>query len=146
MKIGITNDHRGLILKQSLTNFLKKEGYNIIDYGTNTDDPVDYPDYACKLGNAINNKEVDLGIAICSTGIGMDICLNKIKNIRSAKVSNKEEAYLSRFHNDANVLTLSSKVPSMEALEIAQTFLSSNFSNEPRHKNRIAKISEIENA
>ena len=72
--------------------------------------------------------------------------LNKIKNIRSAKVSNKEEAYLSRFHNDANVLTLSSKVPSMEALEIAQTFLSSNFSNEPRHKNRIAKISEIENA
>ena len=65
--------------------------------------------------------------------------------MRSAKVSNKEEAYLSRFHNDANVLTLSSKVPSMEALEIAQTFLSSNFSNEPRHKNRIEKISEIEN-
>ena len=145
MRIGITSDHRGFKLKNELFKKLEEE-YDIVDFGTFSEESVDYPDYACKLGNAINNKEVDLGIAICGTGIGMDICLNKIKNIRSAKVSNKEEAYLSRFHNDANVLTLSSKVPSMEALEIAQTFLSSNFSNEPRHKNRIAKISEIENA
>lgn len=146
MNIGITNDHRGLIMKQSLTNFLKKEGYNIIDYGTNTDDPVDYPDYACKLGNAINDKEVDLGIAICGTGIGMDICLNKIKHIRSAKASNKEEAYLSRLHNNANVLTLSAKIPINEAFEITQTFLNSNFSDEVRHQKRINKIREIENA
>lgn len=146
MKIGITNDHRGLILKQSLTNFLQKEGYNIIDYGTLTDDPVDYPDYAYKLGKAINEQEVKIGIAICGTGIGMDICLNKIKNIRSAKVSDKEEAYLARSHNDANVLTLSAKTNSTDAFEIALMFINTKFSEEERHQKRLEKINSIENA
>lgn len=145
MKIGITNDHRGLIMKQSLTNYLTNEGYNISDYGTNTDDPVDYPDYAIKLAKCINSKEIDIGIAICGTGIGMDITLNKIKGIRSAKASNKEEAFLAKFHNNANVLTLSAKMPLKDAFEIADTFLTSKFSEEERHELRIQKISDIEN-
>jgi len=144
MDIGITNDHRGLMLKQSLTNYLKKEGYNIIDYGVLTDDPVDYPDYAAKLAQAIQKEEINVGIAICGTGIGMDIILNKFKGIRSAKASNKEEAFLAKSHNNANVLTFSAKTKIEEACEIADTFLKSKFSNEERHIRRLEKISDIE--
>ena len=146
MKIGIANDHRGLVLKQTLTNYLENLGYNITDYGTYTDDSVDYPDYAFALGKAINNKEVDLGIAICGTGLGMDIALNKVKNIRCAKVNSKEETILSRSHNDANAIALSSKLSPDIAKEIALAFITTPFSNDKRHINRIKKISEYENA
>ena len=88
MKIGITNDHRGLVLKQTLTNYLENKGYNIIDYGTDSDDSVDYPDYAFKLGKSLQTKDIDLGIAICGTGIGMDIALNKVREL------NREELWL----------------------------------------------------
>lgn len=145
MKIGITNDHRGLILKQTLTNYLENLGYNVVDYGAYTDDSVDYPDYAFKLGSAINNKEVDLGIAICGTGLGMDIALNKVKNIRCAKINSKEEAILARSHNNANAIALSSKLPNELAKEIAITFINTSFSNDKRHISRINKISEYEN-
>ena len=81
MKIGITNDHRGVNAKQFLTEYLKELGYDITNYGTDTEDAVDFPDYAKKLGDAILKNEVDLGIAICGTGIGMSIALNKMKGI-----------------------------------------------------------------
>lgn len=145
MKIGITNDHRGLILKQTLTNYLEKEGYNIIDFGTETDDSVDYPDYAFKLGHALQNKEIDLGIAICGTGIGMDISLNKVKGVRCAKVSTEEEAILSRSHNDANSLALSSKISSDLAKDLVKIFINTPFSEDKRHISRLKKISEYEN-
>lgn len=145
MKIGIANDHRGLVLKQTLTNYLINNGYNIIDYGTDTDDSVDYPDYAFKLGNAINNQEVDLGIAICGTGIGMDISLNKVKNVRCAKINTEEEAMLARSHNDANAIALSSKTNSTTAKELVKIFVDTPFSNEKRHTDRINKIKEYEN-
>ena len=127
MKIGITNDHRGLVLKQTLTNYLENKGYNIIDYGTDSDDSVDYPDYAFKLGKSLQTKDVDLGIAICGTGIGMDIALNKVKGIRCAKASNEEEAILARSHNDANVLALSAKISSDIAKDIVDKFINTNF-------------------
>ena len=106
MKIGITNDHRGVKKKQLLTNFLTDLGYTINNYGTDTEDSVDFPDYAYKLGRAIQNNEVDLGIAICGTGIGMSIVLNKMKGVYCAKVANVSEAILSKSHNDANVITI----------------------------------------
>lgn len=145
MKIGITNDHRGLVLKQTLTNYLEKKGYNIIDYGTDSDDSVDYPDYAFKLGKSLQKKDIDLGIAICGTGIGMDIALNKVKGIRCAKASNEEEAILARSHNDANALALSAKISSDIAKDIVDKFINTNFSNDKRHIERIQKIKEYEN-
>lgn len=145
MKIGITNDHRGLVLKQTLTNYLEKKGYNIIDYGTDSDDSVDYPDYAFKLGKSLQTKDIDLGIAICGTGIGMDIALNKVKGIRCAKASNEEEAILARSHNDANALALSAKISSDMAKDIVDKFINTNFSNDKRHIERIQKIKEYEN-
>lgn len=145
MKIGITNDHRGLILKQTLTNYLENKGYNIIDYGTDSDDSVDYPDYAFKLGKSLQTKDIDLGIAICGTGIGMDIALNKVKGIRCAKASNEEEAILARSHNDANALALSAKISSDIAKDIVDKFINTNFSNDKRHIERIQKIKEYEN-
>ena len=145
MKIGITNDHRGLVLKQTLTNYLENKGYNIIDYGTDSDDSVDYPDYAFKLGKSLQTKDIDLGIAICGTGIGMDIALNKVKGIRCAKASNEEEAILARSHNDANALALSAKISSDIAKDIIDKFINTNFSNDKRHIERIQKIKEYEN-
>ena len=145
MKIGITNDHRGLVLKQTLTNYLENKGYNIIDYGTDSDDSVDYPDYAFKLGKSLQTKDIDLGIAICGTGIGMDIALNKVKGIRCAKASNEEEAILARSHNDANALALSAKIRSDIAKDIVDKFINTNFSNDKRHIERIQKIKEYEN-
>ena len=145
MQIGITNDHRGLVLKQTLTNYLENKGYNIIDYGTDSDDSVDYPDYAFKLGKSLQKKDIDLGIAICGTGIGMDIALNKVKGIRCAKASNEEEAILARSHNDANALALSAKISSDIAKDIVDKFINTNFSNDKRHIERIQKIKEYEN-
>ena len=145
MKIGITNDHRGLVLKQTLTDYLDNKGYNIIDYGTDSDDSVDYPDYAFKLGKSLQTKDIDLGIAICGTGIGMDIALNKVKGIRCAKASNEEEAILARSHNDANALALSAKISSDIAKDIVDKFINTNFSNDKRHIERIQKIKEYEN-
>ncbi len=145
MKIGITNDHRGLVLKQTLTNYLENKGYNIIDYGTDSDDSVDYPDYAFKLGKSLQTKDIDLGIAICGTGIGMDIALNKVKGIRCAKASNEEEAILARSHNDANALALTAKISSDIAKDIVDKFINTNFSNDKRHIERIQKIKEYEN-
>ena len=145
MKIGITNDHRGLVLKQTLTNYLENKGYNIIDYGTDSDDSADYPDYAFKLGKSLQKKDIDLGIAICGTGIGMDIALNKVKGIRCAKASNEEEAILARSHNDANALALSAKISSDIAKDIVDKFINTNFSNDKRHIERIQKIKEYEN-
>ena len=124
---------------------MKKKGYNIIDYGTDSDDSVDYPDYAFKLGKRLQTKDIDLGIAICGTGIGMDIALNKVKGIRCAKASNEEEAILARSHNDANALALSAKISSDIAKDIVDKFINTNFSNDKRHIERIQKIKEYEN-
>lgn len=142
MKIGIVSDHRGYELKQDIINELKE--YEIIDYGTYSNESVDYPDYAFKLGQKINEKEVEKGIAICGSGIGISIACNKVKNIRCAKVSNKEEAYYTRNDNDANVVAFSAKTEKETAFEFVRTFMSTPFSNEERHQRRIDKITAYE--
>lgn len=103
MKIGIASDHRGFNLKNELANYLNKEN-TVIDYGTNSTESVDYPLYANKVTKSLINKEVELGILLCGTGIGMTIAANRIKGIRCAKIDNLEEAILAKEHNDANVL------------------------------------------
>ena len=140
--IGIGSDHAGYELKEKIKEYLNELDYPVIDYGTMVNTSVDYPDYAFKVGESIASKGIQLGILICKTGIGMSIACNKVKGVRCAKVDNVEEAYLTRFHNNSNVLAISSMNPN--ALEIVKTFLETKFSNEERHIRRINKISEYE--
>lgn len=140
--IGLACDHGGFKLKEEIKKYLETLNYKVIDYGTDSEESVNYPEYAYKLAKAVKDNEVEKGIVICTTGIGVSITCNKVKGIRCAKVDNKEEAILTRSHNDANILALSSK--NKDALEITKTFLETPFSNEERHIKRINMIKEIE--
>ncbi len=141
MKIGIANDHKGYILKNKVKEFLFDKGYEVIDLGSK-EETSDYPIFAFKLGEIVKSGEVDFGILICGTGIGVSIAANKVKGIRCAHVSNVEEAYLSRLHNDANVIALGSETSD---LNIVDKFLNTSFSNEERHLKRIKMIEEYTN-
>ena len=144
MKIGITNDHRGVKAKHFLTEYLTNLGYDIIDYGTDSEELADFPDYAKKLGLAILSNEVELGIAICGTGIGMSIALNKMKGIYCAKVSTNSEAALAKSHNDANAIAVSEELEPENMKEIIKTFIETPFSNIDRYKIRNQKIKDME--
>lgn len=143
MNIGIANDHRGFELKQKITIFLKEKGYNIVDYGTNSENSVDYPEYAFKVGEAVRDGKISFGILICGTGIGMSIACNKVKKVRCSKVNSVEEAILTRQHNNANVIALSENTEN--ALEIVEAFINTNFSNEEKHLRRVEMISNYDN-
>lgn len=145
MRIGIANDHRGVDAKEIISKYLIEKGYGVVNYGTDTKDAVDFPDYAYKLGKGVLNKEVDLGIAICGTGIGMSIALNKMKGIYCAKVSKESEAALSKAHNNANVIAISEETDTDLMLSIINKFVSTPFSNIDRYINRNNKIKDIEN-
>lgn len=142
MKIGIASDHRGVFLKEKIKNYLN-EKYKIIDFGTNSIESVDYPEYAFKIGESIKDNKIDVGILICGTGIGMSIACNKVKKVRCAKVDNKEEAYLARSHNNANVIALSENVTNYK--EIIDTFLTTDSSKEEKHQRRVAMIDNYGN-
>ena len=144
MKIGIANDHRGKELKFKIIDYLNNKNIEYINYGTDTEDSVDYVDYALKLCNGINNHEVDLGILICGTGIGMSIAANKIKGIRAARCVTKDDAYHTRVDNDANILCLSYNNELDTLLDIINTFISTPFSNLERHVRRVNKITKLE--
>lgn len=141
--IGIASDHGGYKLKEYLKKELEKINYQIIDYGTNIEESVDYPLYAFKLGEAIKEKGIDKGILICTTGIGISIAANKVKGVRCAKVETVHEAEMSRLHNDANVIAL--RGDNENALEIVKKFLETDFLNEERHIRRINQIKDYEN-
>lgn len=140
--IGIACDHGGLVLKKELIEYLKSLNYDIKDYGTMTEGSVDYPKYAFLIGEKVSNREIEKGILICKTGIGMSIACNKVKGVRCAKVDNIKEAELTRLHNDSNVIALNSE--NNNAKEIVKVFLETPFSNEERHINRINMISKYE--
>ena len=142
MKVGIVSDHRGYELKKELVKELTN--YELIDYGTYSTESVDYPDYAFLLGDKVVKKEVDYGIAICGSGIGISIACNKVNGIRCAKVNTVLDARMTRLDNDANVIALSAKTNKNDAIELINTFLETKFSNEKRHINRINKIKNYE--
>ena len=141
MKIGIASDHRGYNLKEQIKNV---SNYEITDYGTNSTESCDYPDYAYKLSQGVLNNEVDFGIAICGSGIGISIACNKVKGIRCAKVSTPEEATYTRNDNDSNIVAFSEQTDLQTALQIIDKFINTPFSNEEKHRRRINKIKEIE--
>lgn len=145
MKIAIACDHAAPVLKAKVARHLMDQGYEITDFGTFSDDSVDYPDYALKVAEAVAGKQADLGILICGTGIGMSIAANKVKGIRCALCSDTFSARATREHNDANVLAFGERVVGEGlALDIADTFVKTPFSGAERHKARINKISAIE--
>ncbi|MCR4633599.1 MAG: ribose 5-phosphate isomerase B [Erysipelotrichaceae bacterium] len=145
MKIGISNDHSAVDLKNSVLKHLEEKGYDVVNFGTDSTQSYDYPLAATVLAKAIQNKEVDLGIAICGTGVGISIACNKHKGIRACCCSEATSARLTREHNDANIICFGARVVSTElANDIVDTFLTTPFSNGERHKRRIAMIHEIE--
>ncbi len=143
MKIGIGSDHGGFDLKETIIEFLKEQEIDFVDYGTYSKDSVDYPDFGEKVGRAVVSGEVDRGIVICGTGIGISIAANKVQGVRCALCSDCFSARMSREHNDANVLALGARVLGVElALEIVRTYLSNDFEG-GRHALRVKKLDEI---
>ena len=145
MKIGLCSDHRGYYLKNVLVEKLKKDGYEIIDYGTDSEESVDFPDYAFKLGDAIVSGEVEKGIAVCGTGIGMSIALNKTKGVICAKISNESEAMFCRSHNNANAIAISEDLSEDLAYNMVIKFINTPFSNIDKYIRRNKKIYDREN-
>ena len=140
MKVSIGCDRAGVQLKNFIIESLKNE-FDFIDLGTNSEEAIDYPDYAKKVAKTILDKEADFGILICGTGIGMSIAANKFKGIRAGLCHNSLEAKLTREHNKANILCLGARIIGQEtALENVKVFLTTKFSNEERHIRRINKI------
>ena len=143
MRIGITNDHRGYKLKIELLEKLKKD-YEVIDYGCKRKERIKYTDYAFKLGEALSNKEIDFGIAICGSGIGISIACNKVKGIRAARVLNLEDVRETRNDNDANIICLNENMDVDYAYNLIISFITTPFSNLERHIRRVNKIKEYE--
>ena len=143
-RIAIGCDHRGFGLKGLIISFLQNEGHSYQDFGCYSTDPVDYPDIAQKVGEAVASGNFDYGILICNTGIGMCIAANKIKGVRAALCHNVFAAQRARQHNDANVLCLGGEdTDTSLALEIVNTFLTTDFDG-GRHVRRVNKIRALE--
>ncbi|MBI5323696.1 MAG: ribose 5-phosphate isomerase B [Ignavibacteriae bacterium] len=143
MKIAIASDHAGFDYKEKIISLIKDTGNNPVDFGTNTIDSCDYPDYAYPAAEAVANHIADFGIIICGTGIGMSIVANKVHGVRAANCITPEMARLARQHNNANVLTLGARLISIElAKEIITIFLNTEFEG-GRHINRVNKIHDI---
>ncbi|MGN1269060.1 MAG: RpiB/LacA/LacB family sugar-phosphate isomerase [Candidatus Aphodocola sp.] len=143
MKIGLANDHRAYNVKEELKSLL--DDYEIIDYGCFSNDMVDYPKYAITLATAVVNKDVDLGIVMCGTGIGVSIAANKVKKIRCAKIDNVDEARSAKEHNNANVLAFSAQShTAKEIKEMIDIFINSTFNINPRYKMRIEQVEKYE--
>jgi ribose 5-phosphate isomerase B len=144
MRIALGCDHRGFKLKQVITGLLEELGYSYHDFGCYAADPVDYPDFAQKVGEAVASGDFDRGILICSTGIGMSIAANKIKGTRAALCHNTSAAQRARQHNDANILCLAGDDVKVEAaLETIKAYLDTDFEG-GRHTSRVNKIAALE--
>lgn len=143
MKVAVGCDHGGFELKEKVVAFLEEKGYEVEDFGCNSLDSVDYPVYGKKAAKAVADGECEKGIVICTTGIGISISANKIKGIRCALCSDTLSARMTRLHNDANVLAMGAGIigPNL-ALDIVETFLTTEFSGEERHQRRIDLIEE----
>ncbi|MGP1376751.1 MAG: ribose 5-phosphate isomerase B [Bulleidia sp.] len=149
MKIGFANDHSALEMKRELIPYLQSKGYEIVNFGTDTTQAVDYPDYGERLGNAVRDHEVDLGVAICGTGVGISLACNKVRGIRACCCSEPYSARYSRLHNDANIICFGARVIGVETAKmILDEFLNTSWQGAQeggeRHRRRVEKIMAIE--
>ncbi len=145
MKIGIGNDHHGVHLKQVISTYLEQQGYEVINFGTDTTENVDYTTYAFQVGEAVRDQKIDYGILICGSGIGMSIACNKVRHVRCAKVNNVHEVEMTRRDNNANVMTLGETTPDDIAIEMVKTFLNTPFMNNERYQRRVKEIDNYDN-
>jgi RpiB/LacA/LacB family sugar-phosphate isomerase len=144
MRIAVASDHGGYDQKKEISAYLEEEKHEIVDFGTGSNDSVDYPDFGFPAAEAVASGEADRGILFCTTGIGMSILANKVKGVRAALCMNKDMAAMSRRHNNANVLVLPGKYLSLdEAKEITGIWLAEDFEG-GRHSRRVSKIDEFE--
>lgn len=144
MKIAIGNDHGGTELKWVIKKYLESKGHEIVNYGTDTNDSCDYPIYGKKVAEVVAAGEVDCGILICGTGVGISIAANKVKGIRAAVCSDCATARLVKEHNNANILAFGARIVGVElAKDICDAYLEAEFEGD-RHNRRIALIHEIE--
>ncbi len=144
MKIALACDHGGLNLKREVIKYLAEKGYEYADFGTDSFDSCDYPDFALSAAEAVARGECDKGIIICSTGIGVSIVANKVPGVRCAHCHDSYCAEFTRRHNDANVLAMGEKVVGVGyALKIVEAFLNTEFEG-GRHQRRVDKITAIE--
>ena len=143
MRIGVGSDHRGLNIKEDLIHLLTEMGHEARDNGTHDNNSVDYPDIAQAVCGEMIDGQIDYGILICGTGIGMSIAANKVEGIRAALCCNVFMAGRARLHNNANILCIGIETAS-EPLEIVRTFIATNYEN-GRHQKRLDKIIALEN-
>ena len=140
-KIVIGADHGGFAVKEMLKNLLLEKGYDVEDYGTYSEDSMDYPDVAHKLAGAVAEGKFARGILLCGTGLGVSYCANRHKGVRAALCWSKEVAALAREHNNSNILVLSGRHTTIDPVEeIMWTWLAEEFPGESRHQRRIDKI------
>ena len=145
MKISIGCDHGALALKNKVVTHLEKLGYEVKDFGTDTADSCDYPDFAAAAARAVAAGECERGIVLCTTGIGVSITANKVKGVRCALLSDPWSAKMTRLHNDTYMMALGAGVVGETlALEIVDTWLGTEFSGEERHQRRIDKVMSLE--
>lgn len=141
MKIAIGNDHAGTEYKFAIQNLLKERGIEVINYGTDEESSVDYPDFVHPVAKAVENKEVDLGILICGSGNGVSMTANKYEKVRAALCWNEEIVELARQHNNANILCVPARYTAKaQVLDMVKSFLDTSFEG-GRHQSRVDKIS-----
>ena len=145
MKIGIRNDHAALEMKNQVMEYLEEKGYEVINYGTNTPESCNYPEFGEKVGRAVVSGEVDCGILICGTGVGISLAANKVKGVRAVVCSEPYSAKLSKQHNNTNILAFGARVVGIElAKMIIDEWLGAEFEG-GRHQTRVDMIMAIEN-
>lgn len=145
MKIAIASDHAGFSLKQQVVPLVKSLGHEVIDFGTHSTDPVDYPDYAEKVGLAVVRGEANRGIVVCGSGIGACIAANKIPGVRAGNCSDHYSAHQGVEHDAMNVLVLGGRIIGWAvAEELIRAYLAATYSGDERHAKRLAKVEAIE--
>jgi RpiB/LacA/LacB family sugar-phosphate isomerase len=145
MRIVVGADHAGFELKQTIADFLRKQKHEVIDVGTNSTDPVDYPDYAEALGKAILAGKAERGVLICGSGVGASVAANKLVGIRAGLCHDTYSAHQGVEHDDTNVLVLGSRVVAYAlAEELVNAFVHATFTNEERHRRRLEKVKAME--
>jgi RpiB/LacA/LacB family sugar-phosphate isomerase len=145
VRVAIGADHAGFQLKEDLAKLLAEQGYAILDMGTHSESPVDYPDYAAAVGRAVREGRADRGVLVCGSGAGAAIAANKIKGVRAALAHDTYTAHQAVEHDDANVIAIGSRVIGQAlAEEVATAFLLARFTGEERHVRRLDKVKALE--
>lgn len=144
MKIAIGNDHAAVEMKNAIMEYVKELGHEVVNFGTDTNESVNYPEYGEKVGRAVASGEYDCGILICGTGVGISIAANKVNGVRAAVCSDVTTAHLVKEHNNANIIAFGARIVGLElAKDIVRAYLEAEFLG-GRHETRVAMFAEIE--